>query len=398
MLTSTLQRITRRSGCGRPTPLSIPIYFFADTSPDRQAIDHGTFGGIFTAAGFGPDLHAGGINDVFNIAGKRLGTELFIYGGEGNDRADGQLHGSNNHVNDLDEVFHDKSWDALRFRFFGEGGTDTMILNDSADQTNDDDHAYYVGGSWPGEIESDRLRRCPATGAYDSTTELFSVTASAENNAFTFGGFSTQSFTINGGLGNDLFQTDISGGLQNCRATVGIIGGTTTDIDTIAVSDINPAFNAVTEYRFDSNNFSYYSGSTRLGSIGFGGSTENFELYQGSAGTTTRVNVKATAFNLKVLAGGGDDSFHVGGGDFDSNQFTPLNTQLFGEGGTDSIRFDDRTDSVTAGESETLTLDSLRVTKGAKALSYNTFESQIVDAGNGAAARTRSSSSMSART
>jgi hypothetical protein len=107
---------------------------------------------------------------------------------------------------------------------------------------------------------------------------------------------------------------------------------------------------------------------------------EQFDLTQGATGTTTRVNRKATGFKLVVAAGAGDDSFHVGGGDFDSNQFATANTLLAGGDGIDSIRFDDRFDDYenAANENEVYTLENNSFRKDLAALLYFTFESQTI--------------------
>ena len=86
---------------------------------------------------------------------------------------------------------------------------------------------------------------------------------------------------------------------------------------------------------------------------------------------------------LNLNLAGGNDTVIVGGGDLDDSGIFNPNTTLIGGAGTDSIRFDDHSDTDATGETETYTFNTFTLAKGSPLLTYSSFEQQTLDAANG---------------
>ena len=88
---------------------------------------------------------------------------------------------------------------------------------------------------------------------------------------------------------------------------------------------------------------------------------------------------------LNVNGLGGNDTFTVGGRDFDEGNFFAGNTTLNGGGGTDSITFDDRDDDYAnePGENEIYSFNNRLLQKDANGFTFDEFENQTLRTANG---------------
>jgi hypothetical protein len=369
-----------------------PYYFYTSGSPAAQRIDHGSFSAALADPALDLLVSASESADAFNFADQRAGTDIEILGNGGDDTVQTVNYAGHTKDNDFDEVFR------APLRFFGGPGTDTLDLNDSADETGDGDATYYIHDDWivkglfPHSGSADQ-----ALIRYDWTTERLNLVAGGvEDNTFWYKGHPQQTFTIDAGGGDDVLRNGHF--LVLCRASVVLVGGPGND--RVQIEDEN---DSLVEYRFDPYEFSYFAGRNfRYGGIAYDDTLEKFDLLENRFGWLfgeegiTRLNGKSPGLKLTVTARTANDIFILGGGDLDNSGFTPETVTIIGGLDSDVIRFedylDDHSDNSTESETYVHTFDPdtglNKLIKGAAGASF----SQIEDVQIGVANRATGSS------
>ncbi len=339
-------------------------------SPLRQIVATDVFRAEFVPVSFDVnrniDIHGGSTNDVFQINSTLAGRDIGIFGGGGNDQV-------LNFGSDLDAVIGSPVFVA------GGEGDDSLILDDSQDQTNDDDNEYRLLPSLTTGWIFDKAGTAGQTGPvihYSDSVENVTLTADAGNSTIRLQGLPTQHLSVDGGGGND-FITNARFGqngslvLDHPGSAV-IVGGAGSD--SISIND--QANGLVSEYELTPSQFLFRSGLNPPRTLAYDGSTESFFLDQSNAATTPRLIGKPTATRLNVSAFGGDDTVVVGGGDIDASGISSATTTLLGGAGEDRIVFDDRLDDHGPLDNDEFTFLPQQINKDGTTIVYSAFESQ----------------------
>jgi hypothetical protein len=325
-----------------------PFSFDTVGSPASQRLSKGTF--LLT---MGPNIitdlyvHGSSTNDLFQVNGIAPIADVAVDGGYGNDTVQSNLA---DRV--LDDVF--KGF----FEFDGgdidggqSGGYDVVELDDSADQVDDGDSNYTFSSDLSGRY----FRKTDSSNGstkdqitFGAGVDQIRLFADADNDTITFDAFT--SFYLDGGPGNDLF-IDNNIGLWGDT----LIGGAGND--TLDIND-RSSLSTITDYELNTDTFSI--NDSAVASINYDSTLEQFNLDQNDSSTTTHLNGKPADMKLDVNGYGGDDTFIVGGGDFDDGWLNGTTTLLGGDG-NDSIEFDDHND--LASGATTYTFDNQTLTR-----------------------------------
>jgi hypothetical protein len=346
----------------------------------------------------GPNLFTdGGSSDVLNFATTGA-INWFINGGSGADTfqfgyvpLNWNMHVNGGGGNDLYEEFnglvgepnggHNGDIDAIivgGVTLDGGTGTDTLVLDDTADQIGDADE-YRVTGTAFTKGDSGQ----PQIQYYQyANLDDISLTADTDPNTIRiFNAGNLQAVTLNGAGGSDTFLTydpvSLHGAFSALPAVLNIQASAGTDF--LGIDDTADQ----TQDVYDITSSSIVATDTALvgnHTINYDTTLESLELDESAGPATTRLMSKVQAMPLVINEGDGNDTMTVGGGDIDSNGFKQNNTTLNGGAGTDTINFYDVNDAPAASESEIYVMNQTSFGKGTAMLTFTNFEVQNVDA------------------
>jgi hypothetical protein len=183
---------------------------------------------------------------------------------------------------------------------------------------------------------------------------------------------SATNYQIHAGAGNDTFNLGVVGGsAEGIDGNVAIYGDTGTDTFTY-----NDTTNA------DNDTYTITDGSivrTNNATVDYT-TVETFTVAGGAGKETYEINSSAATTPLTINGGANNDLFNVGGSTLNNVETCDAPTTLNGNGGTDTIGFDDLNDTF-AGDIYIITATTLQ-RSGSALHTYGTVESIIVNASN----------------
>ncbi len=299
------------------------------------------------------------LDDIFTVDDVPATWNVTVDGNDGNDKLQTSIK------RDLDDIF-----DGGRFVYEGGNGSDTLTLDDSADQTGDSD-TY--------EIAFDRIFKHDANLTlseflveYHFVDQLV-LACDEDPNLIHYDVASFGTVDIFGLGGDDSF-IDVESTTQqhlfvNSLAPLTRLHGGTGS-NHLILDDTN---GGAGDYRIDVDSFHYNDGA-HAPQVQF----DNFasvDVVGSNQANTAQIDSKLPTVTMSFVGSGGDDQFLVGGGDIDSSGLNGIT--LGGSAGNDSIKFDDRFDNHDgAFDADTLTLEFQRLIKGGVNILYGSFESQ----------------------
>lgn len=274
----------------------------------------------------------------------------------------------------------DGAFDNSFFRFIGGAGADSVFLDDSADATGDQDH-YRIAQGFISKSDF-------GSGLTDFSVQIEEVEALTlhmdhDSNRLDYDLNQYDDVEIFGNNGNDQFFNR-----ESISTTTAVLATTLAKrtvfhggvgLDELLLNDSSGTGDGA-QHEFDIGNYAFRATpGAPARTVAF----DSFTILDLSASNTRAdeitINAKPLVADFTVAAGGGDDTFVVGGGDLDdSGLMTTAGVTLSAGAGNDNITFDDRLDIDEAGETETYTLGNLTISKGAASLVYSTFESQTL--------------------
>jgi serine/threonine protein kinase len=312
-----------------------PFQLWAVGNPKEQQLIKGSFRlNLAGNASAGLFITGGSTNDVFNVAGVGSST-LQINGGDGNDALVPFNFAGFNNSSDLDAVF------TRYIEFYGGAGIDSMELFDTADAVGDGDSAYLINDDFVGKGAA--LGNYGTSLVHYGDVEQINFAADGDDNSITFGAGPNVQLTIDGGAGNDFFTNLVFGSdaLNRFGGPTTIFGNSGDD----SLNVVDRVNQAVSEYDVDPLGLSFRLGGGSLTqAVAYDGSLESFTLDENDAGALSQIRGKLSALRLAVNGWAGNDSYVVGGGDFDGNGWVNGTHTLAGGTGNDSIEFDDHLD------------------------------------------------------
>jgi len=310
------------------------------------------------------EIQCGSTNDVLYV--QKQFNQIIAFRGNGGD--DQVIPGGPNMATDLGAIFTNG------FYFYGGPGNDYIELDDSASPANPSPN-FFIGGL----VNQPQNNSSAFRLNYSQDVEQIAVFANNDSTNIDFRVDEAQRMTINGSGGNDTIGNgeDFLSGLNSDLAGLATLSGGA-GADVLAFRDEYAAVPGADLYTLTSNTFSYVNFFT--GEAVYDG-FETFYLYQSFENSTTNLVSKPSTMGVVIEAAGGNDVINVGGGDFDSNNWAL--TTLAGGAGTDTIVIDDRNDSYSFSETETLSVRPAEVTKGNARVDFTQFEAQQIFASGG---------------
>ncbi|MBC8107446.1 MAG: hypothetical protein H7Z14_12710 [Anaerolineae bacterium] len=328
-------------------------------------------GTINTTTDLSITVNAGLGNDTFNVSPTHDEQTILARGDGGNDTLV-------NPVRDLDDVYQDN------FTFDGGSGSDTVLAENGQDETTP--YTMHLSGFRITKGFNQLLE-------YDNIESVRYFDNDA-GNLIRFQDARVSSsagvvLEINGNGGNDTIynasDTASSNGywfLDVGTGNVVVNGGT--GVDGLLLSD---ASSEEATFGFDTDSVDARVGGVNIGVLFFAGfETIDFvssNSLSGEADNVMNVFSKPNGVSLRIDSGPGNDTFHVGGGDFDNSGLALASATLLGGTGADSLVIEDTLDKTVVGESESYTWQNTTFVKGVAGINYSEFESQTLQAANG---------------
>ena len=281
-----------------------------------------------------------GGNDAINVT-ETGGLPCLITGGSGNDTI---TVGGGNFAN----FIHGGGTSVD-----GDAGTDTVIIDDTADTGAD---TYTVSGSLDGSLTE--FDKSDAAGAMDvdNTTENVQLRCNNDSNTINVNNNTDPpfaSFAVQGGGGNDTLNLQEVGGSR----AFSFDGGS--GIDALNVQD--PGFGGNT-FTLTSNQLDYAFFGTADHVSWANAQQVNIDDSPDSQNGTYSVNGVGSGIATSISGGHGNDTFVVGNGDIAANILGPLSIDSSNAQGTDKVIYNDI--SATANSNYTVQsgTDSLSMT------------------------------------
>jgi len=260
-------------------------------------------------------LTTGTAGDQVQQGGVASGTTFRLNTGNGADLI--------NIGQDLDTNFFNATW------ILNAGaGTDSLILDDNLDALDD---TYNITATSLSKSPD------PVSISYLLVEDL-TLNASNNNNTINFSNTSSlQTMRLNGLGGNDTFANSVLDLNNSVLGTVILAGGAGSD--SVSLSDSGDA--TAGGYTLTSNSFQVTAGSTSA-PINYS-TVEAFTAITNNQPTPINVTSALSTVAYSLNGADGNDTFNIGGGDFDLNIDSTVTVN--GGGGTDRVRIDDTTDA-----------------------------------------------------